>query len=77
MLMYMRMLFRTEIMVMMASRLDTTFNLRRLKAKIKVQTNVLNELFYADDMERKKFLAMGRVSQACDNYDPTSSTKSR
>ena len=39
-------------MVMMASQLDTTFNLRRLKAKIKVQTNVLNELFYADDMER-------------------------
>ena len=51
------------------------FNLRRMQAKSKVQTDVLDELLYADDMaknastERKMQEAMDGVSQVCDNYD--------
>ena len=57
------------------------FNLRRLKAKSKVQTDVLDELLYANDMaknastEEKMQNAMDRVSQACENYDLKISTK--
>ena len=57
------------------------FNLRIMQAKTKVQTDVLDELLYADDMDKnasseaKKQRAMDRVSQSCDNYDLTISTK--
>ena len=57
------------------------FNLRRLQARFKVQTDVLDELLYADDMaknaktEEKMQEAMARVSQVCDKYDLTVSTK--
>ena len=57
------------------------FNLRRLQAKTKVQTDVLDEPLYADDMDKnvsseaKMQKAMDQVSQSCDNYDLTISTK--
>ena len=57
------------------------FNLRRLQAKTKVQTEVLDELLYADDMnknassEAKMQRAMDQVSQSCDNYGLTIITK--
>ena len=57
------------------------FNLRRLQAKTKVQTDVLDELPYADDMDKnasseaKMQRAMDQVSQSCNNYDLTISTK--
>ena len=57
------------------------FNLRRLQAKSKVQTHVLDGLLYVDDMtknaktEREMQEAMDRFSQAFDNYDLTISTK--
>ena len=57
------------------------FNLRRLQAKTKVQTDVLDELLYADDMDKnanteaKMQRAMDQISQSCDNYDLTISTK--
>ena len=57
------------------------FNLRRLQAKTKVQTDVLDELLYADDMDKnasteaKMQRAMDQVAQSCDNYDLTISTK--
>ena len=57
------------------------FNLRRLQAKTKVQTDVLDELLYVDDMDKnasteaKMQRAMDQVSQSCDNYDLTISTK--
>ena len=55
--------------------------LRRLQAKTKVQTDVPDELLYADDMdmnattEAKMQRAMDQVSQSCDNYDLTISIK--
>ena len=57
------------------------FNHRMLQAKIKVQTGVLDELLYTGDMlknassEAKMQRAMYQVSQSCDNYDLTISTK--
>ena len=56
------------------------FILRRLQAIIKVQTGVLDELLYADDMEIANIKtnmqkAMDQVSQSCENYELTISTK--
>ena len=51
------------------------FSLRRLQANYKVQTVVLDELLYADDMDKnasseaKMQRANVQVSQSCDNYD--------
>ena len=45
------------------------FNLGRLQARTKVQTDVLDELLYADDMGKNA------ISRSCDNYDLTISTK--
>ena len=70
--------FRT---VMMAFQSDTALiNLRRLQAKPKVQTDVLDELLSAYmarniSTERKMQEAMDRILQACDNYDLKLSTK--
>ena len=56
------------------------FNLRMLQAKIKVQTDVLDELLYIQMIcsrmptQRLKRV-MDQVSQSCDNYDLTVSTK--
>ena len=49
--------------------------------KTKVQTDVLDELLYADDMDKnatseaKMQTAIEQVSKSCDNYDLTISTK--
>ena len=57
------------------------FNLRRLQAKSKVQTEVLDEFFFADDMakgaptEEKMQNGVGQVSDSCDSYDLTISIK--
>ena len=57
------------------------FNLRRLQAKSKVQTEVLDEFLFADDMakgaptEEKMQKGVGQVSDSCDNYDLTISIK--
>ena len=57
------------------------FHLRRLQAKLKVYTDVLHELIYADDLaknaktETKTRGDMDHMSQACDNYDLTINTK--
>ena len=56
-------------------------NLRRLQAKSKVQTDVVDKLFYADDLaenaksEEKMQGAVDRMSKACDNFQLTISTK--
>ena len=57
------------------------FNLRRLQAKSKVQTEVLDELLFADDMakgaptEEKMQKGVDQVSDSCDSYDLTISLK--
>ena len=49
------------------------FNLKGLQAKTKVQTDVLDELLYADDMDKnarseaKMQRSMDQVSKSCDN----------
>ena len=53
------------------------FNLRRLQAKSKVQTEVLDEFLFANDMtkgapkEEKMQQGMDQVSDSCDSYDLT------
>ena len=57
------------------------FNLRRLQAKSKVQTEVLDEFLFADDMakgtptEEKMQKGVAQVSDSCDSYDLTISIK--
>ena len=57
------------------------FNLRRLQAKSKVQTEVLDEFLFADDIakgaptEEKMQKGVGQVSDSCDSYDLTFSIK--
>ena len=56
-------------------------NRRRLQVKTKVQTDVLDELLDADDMDKnanseaKMQRSIDQVSQSCDIYDLTISTK--
>ena len=56
-------------------------NLRRLQAKSKVQTDVVDKLLYADDLaenaksEENMQGAVDRMSKACDNFQLTISTK--
>ena len=56
-------------------------DLRRLQAKSKVQTNVVDKLLYADDLaenaksEEKMQGAVDRMSKACDNFQLTIGTK--
>ena len=55
---------------------DNIFNIRRLQAKTKVQTDVLDKLIYADDMDKMPTQRQkDQVSQSCDTYDLTISTK--
>ena len=58
------------------------FDLRRLQAKCKVQTDVLEELFHTDDLaknakktETKMQGVVDRMSKACGNLNLTISTK--
>ena len=57
------------------------FNLRRLQAKSKVQTEMLDEFLFADDMakdaptEQKMQKDVDQVSVSCDSYDLTISIK--
>ena len=57
------------------------FNLRRLQAKSKVQTEVLDEFLFADDMAKgaptkeKMQKGVDQVSDSCDSYDLTISIK--
>ena len=59
------------------------FNLRRLQAKSKMQTEVLDEFLFADDMakgapiEEKMQKDVDQVSDSCDNYDLTISIQKR
>ena len=75
------MLFMTVTLVIRYRFDDNIFNHRRLQAKSKVQTDVLDELLYADDTnknvssEAKMQRASDKVSQSCDNYDLTISTQ--
>ena len=52
-----------------------------MQAKTKVQADVLDELLFADDMDKNASLeakmqrAMDQISQPCDNYDLRISTK--
>ena len=56
-------------------------NLRRLQAKSKVHTDVVDKLLYADDLaentksEEKMQGAVDCMSKACDNFQLTISTK--
>ena len=57
------------------------FNLRRLQTKSKVQTEVLDEFLFADDIakgaptEEKMQKGVDQVSDSCDSYDLTISIK--
>ena len=56
-------------------------SLSRVQAKTKVHTDVLDELQYADDVDKnissvtKIQGAVNQVSQSCDNFDVTVNTK--
>ena len=56
-------------------------NLRRLQAKFKLQTDVVDKLLYADELsenaksEGKMQGAVDRMSKPCDNFQLTISTK--
>ena len=51
-------------------------NRRRLQAKSKVQTDVVDKLLYADDLAEEKMQgAVDRMSKACVNFQLTISTK--
>ena len=60
---------------------EKLFNLKRLQAKSKVQTEVLDEFLFADDMangattKEKMQKGVDQVSDSCDNYDLTISIK--
>ena len=76
------MLFRTVILVVFKYHFDgKLFNLKRLQAKTKVQTDVRNGLLYVDDMDKnassesKRQRSMNQVLQSCDNYDFTISIR--
>ena len=68
------MLFRFPIRYRFDGKL---FNLRRLQAKSRVQTDGLDKLFYADDLARnaesetKLQGAVDRMSKACDSFHLT------
>ena len=57
------------------------FNLKRLQAKSKVQTDVLDKFLFADNMakgapiEEKMQKGVNQISDSCDNYDLTISIK--
>ena len=57
----------------MPIRYGNIFNLKGLQAKTKVQTDVLDKLLYADDMDKnarseaKMQRSMDLVSKSCDN----------
>ena len=57
------------------------FNLRRLQAKSKAQTELLDEFLFADEMakgaptEEKMQKGVDQVSDSCDSYDHTINTK--
>ena len=76
------MLFRAVMLVSLSGTASMAlFNIRRLRAKFKMPTDVLDELLCADDLteraktETKMQGAMDRMSQACDKYNLTISTK--
>ena len=54
---------------------EKRFNLRRLQAKSKVQTEMLDEFLFVGDMakgaptEEKMQKGMDQVSDSCDSYD--------
>ena len=60
---------------------EKLLNLRRLQAKSKVQTEVLDEFLFADDMakgvptEEKMQKGVDQVSDSCDSYDLTISKR--
>ena len=60
---------------------ENLFNIRKLQAKSKVQTEVLDEFLFVDDMakgaptEEKMQKGVDQVSDSCESYDLTISTK--
>ena len=66
---------------MLASQSDTALMTSWLQAKSNVQKDLLDGIFYADDMAKNASIdrsmqeAMCRISQACDNYDLTISKR--